>query len=157
MKRFFCLFLSVLFVVGIWCSVPMTVSAANKDIEYLGTFEIEEQINPLYKGLIDESDIITKKPDVYYSGDVSDFDASLYSEDQEAMAMVIREGMEDRLATVNIYYKTNVQLTDETVNTFFNEIQELSFKETDVATQGDSLRYGYKSSSAKIDSAISKS
>ena len=129
----------------------MTASALNLGVKYLGTFEIEEQINPLYEGLVEKSNEITNKPDVYYSDGLDDFDASLYSSDKEVSATVIREGMENRLATVTVYYKTNVQLTEETANTLFSELQELAFKETDVATQGDSLRYGYKSSSANID------
>ena len=151
MKRILCSLLSILFVVGIFFSVPMTASAFYSDIKYLGTYEIEEQINPLYKGLVDESDYLTIKPDVYYSDGLDDFDATLYSSDKEVSATVIREGMEDRLATVTVYYKTNVQLTEETANTLFSELQELAFKETDIATQGDSLRLGYKSSSAAIE------
>ena len=50
MKRILCSLLSILFVVGIFFSVPMTASAFYSDIKYLGTYEIEEQINPLYKG-----------------------------------------------------------------------------------------------------------
>ena len=51
MKRILCSLLSILFVIGIWFSVPMNASALNKEIEYLGTYEIEEQIK-LYKSII---------------------------------------------------------------------------------------------------------
>ena len=151
MKRILCSLLSILFVIGIFFSVPMTASAFYSDIKYLGTYKIEEQINPLYKGLVDESDYLTIKPDVYYSDGLDDFDANLYSSDKEVSATVIREGMEDRLATVTIYYKAEKEFEQNDFNLLFNELQELSFRETEIATQGDSLRYGYKSSSANIE------
>ena len=146
MRKILSLTLSILFVVGIFFSVPMTASALNSGIEYIGTYEIEKQINPLYKGLIDESNAITNKPSVYYSDGIDDFDPALYSSDKEVSATAIREGMEDRLATVVVYYKTTTNLTDAELNELFSELQEMAFKETDVATQGDTLRLGYKSS-----------
>ena len=140
MKRFLCSFLSVLFVIGIWCSVPITVSAANNEVKYLGTYEIKEQINPIYKGLVDESKELSSTPDIYYS-DGSSFDVSGCSSDKEVSAKTIREAMEARADSATIYYtaENNVQLSDDEIDALFNEFLELAMVETDKATQGNSF------------------
>jgi len=143
MKRFLCSLLSILFVVGIWFSVPMTASAKGNDIKCVGIYESGVIINPLYEGVVDVPEKNIYKMDTYNSDGLSDFDSSLYSDDKEVSAEVIRNGMENREAEIEFYYKSATEISSESaLNELFSQILELAFKETDKPTQGDTLRLG---------------
>ena len=143
MKRILCSLLSILFVIGIWFSVPMTASALNSGVEYLGTYESEITINPLYEGLVDVPKKNIYKFETYSSDGSGSFDATLYSEDKEVSATVIREGMENREALIDFYYKSDTQISGDSIfDELFRDLLELAFKETDKPTQGDTLRLG---------------
>jgi hypothetical protein len=147
MKKITSSLLALVILLSVFLSVPVTASASS-NLKSLGSFEIEETINPLYKGLIDENTVISEQAEVYYANEL--FDASKYSDDKNVAAVEMREAMENREANVSVYYKATEEL-DETAHTaLYNEVQELAFEETDKPTQGDSLRLGYRSSRVSI-------
>ena len=60
MKKITSSLLALVILLSVFLSVPVTASASS-NLKSLGSFEIEETINPLYKGLIDENTVISEQ------------------------------------------------------------------------------------------------
>jgi len=110
------------------------------------TLTIDPIVNP-YIGETDRSSLPTSASSLRlnsYDANATDFDTNLCINDDDIIAQDIRETMVERKASLNIYYKSNVELDDNSLQTLFGRWVETALAETENPDEGDYLRWVYK-------------
>ena len=136
--------LAALIVLALLCvCLPMAVSAQS-DREFLGTATIERRANPLYEGLIDESEVLSGSitaPTL----DAEQLYATTYVTMDKA-AQQVRDAMGDREAKFEIHVKDK----SYDYNEVFDRLIMTAFEHTGKPTEGDYLQWHYASIGASL-------
>ncbi len=131
--------LSVLLAIALLCGVlPMGALAMGADMPTASSVTAPIEVNPING----EVSIYVIPPTRYYGGGAAVDFSSLCTDDYDAIVASLRAGLEERDATVTLYYRSATPLGDDAARiAFMSSTLEAALTETDRSTQGDSLRY----------------
>lgn len=133
--------LAVAFVM-MFTNIAMAVPTKTKLSSY--TLTVEDIINPYYsEGEEASAPIYTSKPEVYYADPVN-FDVNLCTNDSNAISQDIRETMVERTASLDVYYKSTLELDSNSLGAVVDEWLETALAETENPDEGDYLRWVYR-------------
>lgn len=132
MKRIIPFFLALVMVIGL--GLPVRAGA----VEYAALTVSDSYVNPLYHGVITESDLTPPRRHT------ATYAAENFTSSIEEAGALLREGMVQREESVNVYFQTPRKTYDEDAfKAQVREIAEAALCHTGVPTEGDYLRWQY--------------
>ena len=134
-KKLLTLFLMFAMALGYLIPQSIVVNAEESHQEINDKFSF---INPLYKDVLSEEDLIFDSDD-----SISLYRSPSYETDQNVIASTLREGMINRLNQITVYYQTTEPYSQQWAEAWTEETFQLSLEETSDSHAGDYLRWTY--------------